>query len=919
MSFLLEELPYQQKAIDAVVGVFEGQQRNFFHNPFQGDVYPNILTLEIEEITANKRAIIAANNLREGEAHLCNDPDYCIEMETGTGKTLVYLRTIYELCQAYGFTKFMIIVPSVAIREGVLDTIRSFGPQLHRIYGPRLHAFEYDSKKLTEVKRFISGTDLQVMVMTTQSFNSDDNIINQTRRDDSPEGLSFWEALAKVRPILILDEPQEGMDTHNIVPRLEALDPVARLRYSATHKVTRNLLYRLSAREAYNEKLVKKLEVLSVAEKNDEATLKMELVEIQTGKGSPKAKLKAWCKTAGGFKYKETRWLDDRKHRSLEEATGNVSYRGYNIEMVRARGLRGGGELVKFSNGIELTTRAATGDVAGIFRQQIYWLCIRHFEKTEFLRPHGIKPLSLIFIDRVASYTDPDGLIRKLFREEFANAYRFHYGKDAPHGMVSEVQAYYFAKTSTGEFTDSENSMAKQKEIYDEILRDKEALLAFSNPRQFIFSHSALGVGWDNPNVFNIATLNYTYSDIKKRQEIGRGLRICRNQEGKRVHDPEDTAEGGEINLLTVIPNETYETFVNQYQAETGTTGITPRHNHKGKRQGEKKVRLQDKHFKSDPFRRFWTRLGQRTDYTVHFDEESLIEACISAIQEIEVPVYEAEITLTRIDELTDDGTRSAELGRDSARLDASFTPMDLVEELSEATQLAYPTLVKLLSRLPNHEQLVRNPPRFLHVASRAINRVKIEEMVRTIDYQPTGEKFGFDLFKDIIPTFKELVPMPRSGVYDHAIIDSGSTYESTFAKQAEMDPRVVCVLKLPEWYKIPTPAGNYTPDFGIVVSQKSLRDHSEVEIHLVVETKSTSVLAELDTEEQVKIKCAIRHFQALGVNANSSLIYQAPIDRFSNALKEDEKPYGGSPAAMGFFAPKTNLPETLAQALAAK
>ncbi len=917
MSFLLEELPYQDKAIKAVVGIFEGQQRNFFHNPFQGDVHPNILTLGIEEITANKRAIIAANNLREGEAHLCNDPDYCIEMETGTGKTLVYLRTIYELCEAYGFTKFIIIVPSVAIREGVLDTIQSFGPQLHRIYGPRLHAFEYDSKKLTEVKRFISGTDLQVMVMTTQSFNSDDNIINQAARDDSPEGLSYWQALARIRPVLIMDEPQEGMDTPNIVPRLEALDPVARLRYSATHKVTRNLLYRLSAREAYNERLVKKLEVLSVAEKNDEATLKLELVEIQTGKGDPKAKLKAWCKTATGFKYKETRWLDAKKHRSLEEATGNVSYRGFAIETIRARGLRGGGELVKFSNGIEITSSATTGDVAGIFRQQLYWLCFRHFEKTEFLRPHGIKPLSLIFIDRVASYTDPDGLIRTLFREEFPRAYRDHYGSDAPHGLVEEVQAYYFAKTSTGEFTDSENSMAKQKEIYDEILRDKEALLAFSNPRQFIFSHSALGVGWDNPNVFNIATLNYTYSDIKKRQEIGRGLRICRNQEGKRVHDPDGTEEGKEINLLTVIPNETYETFVTQYQTETGSTGITPRHIHKGKRQGEKKVRLQDKHFKSDPFRRFWKRLGQRTDYTVHFEEETLIGACVDAIKEIEVPHYEAEIVLTRIDELSKDGVRSAELGRDTARLDASFSPLDLVEELSETTQLAYPTLIKLLSRLPNQDQFVRNPPRFLHEASRAINRIKIEEMVRTIDYRPTGEHFGFDLFKDIIPTYKEVVPMPERGVYDHAIIDSGSTYESTFAKQAEMDPRVVCVLKLPEWYKIPTPAGNYTPDFGIVVSQKSLRDQSAVEIHLVVETKSTSVMADLDTEEQIKIKCAIRHFHALGVNANTSLIYQAPVDRIGSVLKEDEAPYGGSPAAMGYFAPKTNLPETLSQALA--
>lgn len=918
MSFLLEELPYQKKAIDAVLGIFEGQQRNFFHNPFQGDVNPNILTLGIEEITANKRAIIAANSLTEGEAHLCNDPDYCIEMETGTGKTLVYLRTIYELCEAYGFTKFMIVVPSVAIREGVLDTIRSFAPQLHRIYGPRLHAFEYDSKKLAEVKRFISGTDLQVMVLTTQSFNSDDNIINQPERDDSPEGLSYWEALAKVRPIVIMDEPQEGMDTPNITPRLQALDPVARLRYSATHKITRNLLYRLSAREAYNERLVKKIEVLSVAEKNDEATLKLELVEIQTGKGDPKAKLRAWCKTASGFKYKETRWLDASKHRSLEEATGNVSYRGYVIENVRARGLRGGGELVKFSNGIELTRRETTGDVAGIFRQQLFYLCLRHFEKTEALRPLGIKPLSLVFIDRVAKYTDPDGEIRTLFREEFPKAYREHYGTDMPPGMVDEVQAYYFAKTGSGEFTDSENSMAKQKEIYDEILRDKEALLAFSNPRQIIFSHSALGVGWDNPNVFNIATLNYTYSDIKKRQEIGRGLRICRNQDGKRVHDPEGTEEGKEINLLTVIPNETYETFVTQYQAETGTTGISLRHTHKKQRKGLKEVRLQKKHFTSDRFRRFWARLGQRTDYTVHFDEEALVAACVAAIEVIEVPRYEAEIVLTRIDEMQGDGVRSFELGRDTAKLEAAFNPMDLVEELSESTQLAYPTLIKILSRLGNGNQLVRNPPRFLHEAARAIQRIKVEEMVRTIDYRPTGDKFGPEFFKEVIATYKEVVPMPERGVYDHAIIDSASTYESTFAKQAEMDPRVVCVLKLPDWYKIPTPAGNYTPDFGIVVSQKSLRDQTEVEIHLVVETKSTSVLAELDSDEQIKIRCAIRHFHALGVNANSSLIFQAPVDRFSSTLGEDVPPLYGPPP-MGFYAPKTTFPETLSQALAAE
>jgi type III restriction enzyme len=918
MSFLLEELPYQKKAIDAVVGIFDGQQRNFFHNPFQGDVQPNILTLPIQDITANKRGVIATNGLTEGEAHLSNEPDYCIEMETGTGKTLVYLRTIYELCEAYGFTKFIIIVPSVPIREGVLDTIASFGPQLHRVYGPRLHAFEYDSKKLTEVKRFISGTDLQVMVMTTQSFNSDDNIINQSGRDDSPDGLSYWQALSQVRPILIMDEPQEGMDTANITPRIEALNSFARLRYSATHKLTRNLLYRLSPFEAYNEHLVKKIEVLSVAEKNDEATLKLELLEIQTGKGDPKAKLMAWCKTAAGFKYKETRWLDAGKNRSLEVATGNVSYRSYNIEHIRAKGLRGGGELVKFGNGVELTRRASTGDFAGIFRQQLYWLCFRHFQKTERLRPLGIKPLSLLFIDRVASYTQRDGLIRTLFHEEFPKAYRDHYAKDAPPGLVDEVQSYYFAKSGSGEFTDNENSMAKQKEIYDEILRDKEALLSFSNPRQFIFSHSALGVGWDNPNVFNIATLNQTFSDIKKRQEIGRGLRICRNQDGKRVYDLENVTEGEEINQLTVIPNETYETFVTQYQSEIGAS-IKPRHTHKGKPQGENIVRLCDAQFHSERFRRFWKRLGQRTDYTVRFDEDDLVSTCVTALNAIEVPHYEAEIVAMRIDEFTATGERAVWLGTDTQKLEASFTPMDLIEELSENTQLAYPTLIKILAAVTNRDQLVRNPPRYLHEACRNIIRIKIDEMVRTIDYQPTGEMFGFDLFKDVIPTYRQIVPTPNSGVYDHAIIDSNSMYEEYFAKQADNDPRVVCVLKLPDWYKIPTPNGNYTPDFGLVVRHKALRDDHEVEIHLVVETKSTNLLAELDPDEQVKIRCAIRHFEALGVGINQPLLFRAPVDRLSSVVNDEPESHTEEPANMGFYAPKTNLAETLSQALTAE
>jgi type III restriction enzyme len=920
MSFKLEDLPYQRQAITSVVRLFDGQQRNYFDLQLSGDCYPNRLDLSRQEILANIETIIAENGISRGEASLCIDPDYCIEMETGTGKTLVYLRTIYELCREYGFTKFIILVPSVPIREGVLDTIESFRSQLERLYNIPLHAFEYDSKKLTKVKRFIEGTDLQVMVMTTHSFSADDNIINRPDRDDSPDGMSYWQALGKVRPVVIMDEPQEGMDTENIRPRLDALDSVARIRYSATHKTVRNLLYRLSPIDAYNQRLVKKIEVLSIAEINDEATLKLELVEIQTGKGAPKAKLRAWRQMATGFKYADTKWLKDGD--SLEEATNNISYRDFKISHIRAKGLRGGDAMVKFHNGVELTPRTTTGDIKGIFRQQLYWLCYRHFEKVEKLKPLDIKPLSLIFIDRVANYMDPDGMIKLLFLEEFPRAYQDFYQKEAPTGLAHEVQAYYFAKTSSGEFTDNENSMTKQREIYDEILRDKEKLLAFDNPRQFIFSHSALGVGWDNPNVFNIATLNQTYSDIKKRQEIGRGLRICRNQAGQRIYDDDTTPEGQEINLLTVIPNESYQTFVTQYQSEL-RSHVPMRHSPKGKTAAKKKVTLNRARLEGDSFKKFWQRLSQRTDYSVHFDEDTLIRDCITKINQITLEHYEASIEINRIDALSSTAeARSTFGGEEKVRLAADFTAMDLIEELSENTALAYPTIVAIVRGLTNLDQLVRNPPRYLHLATEQINRIALEEMVRTIEYTPTGENYGLDLFKDVIETYRATVPTPNTGIYDHAILDSDSQPESRFANEADRHPRVRALLKLPDWYKIPVPSlkggsSSYTPDFGVVISHKGLRDQQEVEIHLVVETKSTDNIEELDADERMKILCAIRHFDALGISANTSLLYQAPVTRFDPNAREEEAPYGETSIAMGFFAPRDTFGSTLQAATA--
>ena len=612
MQIPLEDLEYQRRAVGAVVGLFSGQTRNTFDNSNLFGIQANTCDLAPEQFEENKKRILVENGIPEDQARLSSDGDICIEMETGTGKTLVYLRTAYELSREYGLTKFIILVPSLAIKEGVLATVKDFKAPLADRYGFTPACSEYDSGKLSRLKHFIEDTRSQIMVMTIQSIAADDRIINQPGRDDAFMGMTFLQALGQCRPVIIMDEPQEGMDTANARARLGALNPLIKLRYSATHKVVKNLLYRLTPFEAYRQGLVKKIEVLSVAERNDEATLKIEFSNVQTDGKGVKAKLTVWRSNGDGFKWKETNWL--KVGDNLGEKSGNVSYRDYTVERIW-KSLHDQKHHLKFSNGVELLLKERKGDVAGLFRQQLQWLIRRHFQKKPLLAARGIKCLSLIFIDKVDNYVRDEGIIKVLFREEYAAVCREFQGADPAPEQIAAAQGYYFAKTGGDEYTDSENAMLKNKRIFDEILRDKDVLLDLANPREFVFSHSALGVGWDNPNIFNIATLNESYSDVKKRQELGRGLRICRNQAGQRVYDPEGVKEGDELNLLTIVPNETYETFAAQYQEQIreiyGSTaaGSTLRKKHKGR---DAKNRLaRTGLFQSESFAAFWERLAQ--------------------------------------------------------------------------------------------------------------------------------------------------------------------------------------------------------------------------------------------------------------------------------------------------------------------
>lgn len=903
MSIQLEDLDYQREAIDAVVDVLDGQIRNTFDNSNLWGIHANTSSLTDAQIEANKKAIILKTGVSEADAALTPGNDICIEMETGTGKTLVYLRTIYELHKRYGLTKFIVLVPSIAIKEGTLAAFEDFREQLGNRYGFTPACFEYDSSKLSRLRAFIEDTHPQIMVMTIQSIVGEDRIINQAGRDDSFHGKSYLDALGECRPVIVMDEPQEGMDTEAAQERIADLNPLAVLRYSATHTTVKNRLYRLTPFDAYQRGMVKKIEILSVTEKNDEATLKIELADIQThATRLPKAKLNLWRSQGDGFKWKLTNWLtagDD-----LESASGNLSYRGYVIERIY-KSLHDGKWHLKFTNGVELLERERAADFSGLFRQQLHWLIRRHFQKKLGLNERnqpvgpglperGIKPLSLIFIDRVDNYIKDDGIIKRLFREEYADLHREYLKETPTDEQITAVQGYYFAKTGSGEYTNSENAMLKNREIFDLILRDKQTLLRLDNPVEFIFSHSALGVGWDNPNIFNIATLNQSYSEIKKRQELGRGLRICRNQHGERVYDADGTPEGREINLLTVIPNETYETFAAQYQAQiiedygSASASARLRQNHKGRpaRRTVRKTKLAD-----DPaFKAFWDRLARKTDYTVQFREDEVVRRAIEALDAIVISAQEIETSLTRvIDIRPDDGLGGTTIGTDTRTSRAYFTPLDLVEEISENTALSYPAVFKIVQRFQNRAAVVKNPPRFLAQAFAAIRRIELDEMLRSLSYHPTGESIPLTELQETIGTSLPLEPTPNRGIYDHAHCESQP--ERDFAYEADRDSEVVCFLKLPDIYEIPTPIGNYCPDFGLVLRRRSLRDDSENDYYFVIETKSTNDRHDpraLTEAERVKIECALKHFEALQIQAKLAYLpYKAPVKEYKGDFKE--------------------------------
>jgi type III restriction enzyme len=503
-----------------------------------------------------------------------------IEMETGTGKTYCYIKTIFELNQHYGWSKFIIVVPSIAIREGVAKSLEITAEHFLETYHKKARFFIYHSKHLHHLESFAADAGINVMVINAQAFNATGKDARRIYEElDDFQSRKPIDVISANRPILILDEPQK-MEGGKTLDSLVNFKPLCVLRYSATHKTTHNKVHRLDALDAYNQKLVKKIAVRGIAVKGlagTNAYLYLQSIEISTTK-PPEARVELEQKLANGTIKRVLRKLG--KGDNLFELSNELDqYRGYVVSDINANT-----DTLSFSNGVELFAGEATGDVNEdvLRRIQIREAIKAHFDKEQVLFQQGIKVLSLFFIDEVAKYrdytaADEKGTYARIFEEEYTL-----YLNEVLELDETPYQKYLkgieVAKTHSGYFSIDKKSkrlvdpeMGKKAtetddvDAYDLILKDKERLLSFAEPVRFIFSHSALREGWDNPNVFVICALKHSDNTISRRQQVGRGLRLAVNQQGDRMDHP---ATVHDINVLTVVASESYQQFVTALQKD---------------------------------------------------------------------------------------------------------------------------------------------------------------------------------------------------------------------------------------------------------------------------------------------------------------------------------------------------------------
>lgn len=1010
MKFKFKIQQYQIDAVESTVSVFAGQPSKT-NAQYRRDLgkQKQQLKAEFEEDYVGYRNAdveLNANQLLENIHHqqvqndiplsksltATNGLGACsldVEMETGTGKTYVYIKTMFEMNKRYGWSKFIVVVPSIAIREGVYKSFTMLDEHFMELYGKKARYFIYNSNNLTQIDSFSSDASINVMIINVQAFNTSfkegaankEARIIYSKRDDFQSRRPI-DVIAANRPIIIMDEPQK-MEGEATQKALRNFKPLFVLNYSATHKTSHNCIYALDAYDAYKQRLVKKIQVKGITVQNLLGTQSYIYFDsiILSKNHAPVVKLEIEVKGAAATRRQLCKF---EQGDSLFAVSQLPAYKDFVITEINPLT-----NTVYFQNGKQLRQGEVMGDVSekAIQLIQIRETIKSHFEKERALFQQGIKTLSLFFIDEVANYKSYDadgnemqGPLWKMFEDEYnrylnenLTLFEDDYQKYLRRFTAEQVHNGYFSIDKKGHSVDSEVKRGKDTSddisAYDLILKNKERLLSFDEPTRFIFSHSALREGWDNPNVFQICTLRHANSSTAKRQEVGRGLRICVDNDGNRM-DKERLGDAvHDTNKLTVIANENYSTFVDALQKETKDTlrerptqatvdyfkGITvkvgeEKHtiteqeaasivsylfdndyiDEKGNIQqgyhtdmekgtlapmskklqpieeqvhkliqsifdpaaledmvedanGKAEVvneRLNDNAEKAE-FKALWNEINHRYVYTVHYNSEELIQKAIAAIN--------SELNVTQLKYVVTTGTQGDDeldfTGEQSTRtkemrdVSTSNVPYDLVGDIAKAATLTRRTVVKILKgiQLSKLYLFKNNPEEFIRKVSQIIREQKATMIVEHISYNRTENQYDSDIFtKEKSRQTVDKAYEAKKHILDYVFPDSQG--ERTFAEDLDKAEEVCVYAKLPRSFHIPTPVGNYAPDWAIAFNDNMGVKH----VFFIAETKGSMDSMQLKGVELAKIECAKKLFN----NASTSKVRYDVVDSYGSLLE---------------------------------
>lgn len=1038
MKFNFKIQKYQTDAVEAVANVFNGQgyhdkvsyvkdmgnlsktnkQLSFgLLNEYNEQIdllddtgFKNeIVELSDDTLLENIHKMQTRSNIKISPM-LINDLGRCsldIEMETGTGKTYVYIKTIFELNKRYGWSKFIVVVPSIAIREGVKKSFEITQEHFMEHYGKKARFFIYNSSNLNQIDSFSSSSGINVMIINTQAFaaslNEEKNV--EGRKGDATARIIYSkrdefgsrrpiDVISANRPILILDEPQKMGKENSVTQKaLKSFNPLFCLNYSATHAKQHNLIYVLDALDAYNKKLVKKIEVKGFELKNFRGTEKYLYLEsiVLSPKKPPMARIEFEVAHKNSINREiHIVGVGDNLYYSSNEME---QYKGYTISDIDPISGK-----VTFSNGEVIQKGDINRDISedDMRRIQIRETIISHFEKEEKLFNMGIKTLSLFFIDKVEKYRiyDEDnnellGEYGKIFEQEYNSVLSEYMTlEDTPYQKylrkiaTDETHKGYFSiDKKTGKSIDSVlkrgSLFSDDISAYELILKNKERLLSFDEPTRFIFSHSALREGWDNPNIFQICTLKHSDSQTTKRQEVGRGLRLCVNQNGSRIDEETCGSMVHDINKLTVIASESYKNFVaglqsdikevlydrpskanmeyfegktifvdevpvtiddrqaksiyryllkndyiddednvtDEYRADLANNclaelpeevipfsneihkliqGIFDESILKDMFEDANKTKileneLNDNFFKKE-FQTLWGYINHKYAYTVSFNSEELIEKAISHINE-KLFVSELQYTVSKGEQKNilreseiEYGT-SFDLNKTQTRTlkhsSVGQIKYDLIGKVAEGTTLTRRTVSKILQGLTPQKLYMfkNNPEEFITKVIKLIKEQKATMIVEHITYNQIEGEYDSNIFtaekhsQSIDKAFHA-----EKHIQDYVFTDGTAeqSVERRFAEALDTAKEVCVYAKLPKGFAIPTPVGNYSPDWAIAFYEGTVKH-----IYFIAETKGTMESLELRPIEQAKISCAKKLFNEI----STSNVKYHDVDSYQSLL----------------------------------